>query len=277
MFFGKGVLMLPVDIILVRHGKSEGNKAGKASRKGDNSLFTPEFRNRHSRTFRLTNTGIEQAKVAGEWLRQNIPMPLDRFYVSDYMRAKETAGYLDLPKAEWRVDFQLRERDMALMDNLPENEKERLFELERRQFEIDKFLSYPAGGGENIPALCLRLKTDWVAHVARECPDKRVIVVCHGHVMRGLQMIFEDLGHDDFIQLDSSTEPADMMLNCQILWYTRRDPDSGKVESSKLVAVRSVCNHGVIGDYGWRRIQRKRYSNQELLDEVNQYPRHIYK
>lgn len=269
--------MLPVDIILVRHGKSEGNKAGKASRKGDNSLFTPEFRNRHSRAFRLTNTGIEQAKSAGEWLRDNVQMPLDRFYVSDYIRAKETAFYLNLPQAEWRVDFQLRERDMALMDNCPEDEKERLFELERRQFEIDKFLSYPAGGGENIPTLCLRLKTDWVAHLARECPDKRVIAVCHGHVMRGLQMIFEDLGHDDFIRLDSSTEPADMMLNCQILWYTRRDPDNGKVESSKLVAVRSVCNHGKKGDYGWRRIERKRYSNQELLNEVEKYRRHIYK
>lgn len=268
--------MLPVDIILVRHGKSEGNKANKASRDGDNRLFTPEFRNRHSRTFRLTNTGIEQAKAAGEWLRNNVPMPLDRFYVSDYIRAKETASYLDLPRAEWRQEDQLRERDMALMDNCPDDEKKRLFDLETRQFEIDPYLSYPAGGGESIAALCLRLKTDWVSHLARECPDKRIIAVCHGQVMRGLQMIFEDLGHDDFIRLDSSENPAEMMLNCQILWYTRRDPDSGKVESSKLVAVRSVCNHGRKGDYGWRRIQRKRYSNQELLDEANRYPRHIY-
>ena len=255
--------MLPVDIILVRHGKSEGNRANKASRQGDNSLFTPEFRNRHSRTFRLTDTGIEQAKAAGEWLRNNVQMPLDRFSVSDYMRAKETAAYLNLPRAEWRVEDQLRERDMALMDNRPENEKESLFELERRQFELDPFLSYPAGGGESIAALCLCLKTDWVAHLARECPDKRVIAVCHGHVMRGLQMIFENMGHDDFIRLDSSEEPADKLLNCQIIWYTRRDPDSGKVESSKLVAVRSVCNHGRIGDYGWGRSKRKRGTQPE--------------
>jgi broad specificity phosphatase PhoE len=268
--------LLPIDIILVRHGKSEGNKANKASRAGDNSLFTPEFRNRHSRGFRLTNTGIEQAKAAGEWLKANVPMPLDRFYVSDYIRAKETAAYLELPRAEWRVEDQLRERDMALMDNCPEDEKRKLFELETRQFYIDPYLSYPAGGGENIPSLCLRLKADWVDHLARECYDKRIIAVCHGHVMRGLQMIFEDLTHDDFIRLDKSEEPNEKLLNCQILWYTRRNPDNGSL-TPKLYAVRSVCNHGTVGDYGWRKITRRRYSNLELLEEVERYPRHIYK
>ena len=64
--------MLPIDIILVRHGESEGNVVHKASRKGDNRLFTPEFRDRHSRTFRLTDKGIAQAKTAGAWLRANV-------------------------------------------------------------------------------------------------------------------------------------------------------------------------------------------------------------
>ena len=108
---------LPIDTILVRHGQSEGNKANKASRKSDNRFFTPEFRDKHSRVFRLTNRGIGQAEAAGRWLRENIPMPLDRFYVSDYIRAKETAAYLALPGACWRAEFHLRERDMALMDN----------------------------------------------------------------------------------------------------------------------------------------------------------------
>ncbi|MBI2674554.1 MAG: phosphoglycerate mutase family protein [Candidatus Yanofskybacteria bacterium] len=180
------IMSLPVDIVLVRHGQSELNKAGKASRKGDNHFFTPEFRNTHSRNFRLTDLGIRQAKVAGEWLKKNAPMPLDRFYVSDYIRAKETAVYLDLPQAEWRPEFSLRERDMALMDNCPEDEKRRLFALEKRQHEIDPFFSYPAGGGESIAALCHRLKTDFVSHLARECSSKKVIAICHGHVMRAL-------------------------------------------------------------------------------------------
>ncbi|OGM98574.1 MAG: hypothetical protein A2915_01940 [Candidatus Yanofskybacteria bacterium RIFCSPLOWO2_01_FULL_41_34] len=271
--------MLPIDIILVRHGESEGNVANKASRKGDNRFFTPDFRHKHSRSFRLTDKGIKQAKAAGKWLKNNITMPLDRFYVSDYMRAKETAVYMDLPDAEWRVEFQLRERDHALIDNLPDDEKKTLFAREQAQYELDPFLSQPAGGGESIPMLCLRLKTDFMAHLARECPDRRVIVVCHGHVIRALQLEFESLGHDDFIRLDSSDKSADKIRNCQILWYTRRDPDSGKVCGSKLVAVRSVCplltSTNTHEDFGWRRIQRHRYSNKDLLLEVKKYPRHI--
>lgn len=266
--------MLPIDLIFVRHGQSEGNLAHRMSEKGDNSFFTPEFRDRHSRAFRLTDNGIEQAKSAGEWLRKNIPMPLDRFYVSDYVRAKETAFHLQLPQAQWRIEYQLRERDKALMDNCPIEDQEKLFALEQAQYKMDSFLSYPAGGGESIATLCLRLKTDIISHLARECSDKRVVVVCHGHVMRALQLELEDLGHDDFIRLDSSQEPADKIYNCQIIWYSRWDPDTLKL-GDKLVAVRSICTHGTVGDYGWRRIQHHRYSNEDLLEDVQKYPRHL--
>ena len=266
--------MLPVDIIFVRHGQSEGNVANKASRRGDNSFFTPEFREKHSRAFRLTDKGIDQAKAAGKWLHQNIAMPLDRFYVSDYIRAKETAVHLNLPQAEWRIEYQLRERDRALTDNCPADEKKKLFVLEERQYKLDPFLSYPAGGGESIPMLCLRLKADFIEHLARECFDKRVIVVCRGHVMRAIQLELENLGHDDFIRLDGSNNTEDKIRNCQIVWYTRRDPDTSKI-NSHLVAVRSVCPWDLAGDFGWRKIKKNRYANQDLIDEVDKYPRHV--
>lgn len=160
------------------------------------------------------------------------------------------------------------------MDNIPEDEKWRLFELEVRQYEIDRFLSYPAGGGESIPQLCLRLKTDFLAHIARECPEMRIIAVCHGHVMRALQLELEQLGHDDFIRLDTSKSSSDKIRNCQILWYTRRDPETGII-GPKLVAVRSVSPTESGRDFGWRRIMRKKYTNQELLAEVARYPRQI--
>jgi len=89
--------------------------------------------NKHSRDFRLTDKGIKQAKAAGKWLGSNVGIQLDRYYVSDYIRAKETAAYLDLPDALWRVEFHLRERDMALMDNCPDDEKNRLFSIEQKQ------------------------------------------------------------------------------------------------------------------------------------------------
>lgn len=269
--------MLPVDMVFVRHGQSEGNKANKASRAGDNSFFTPDFLDKHSRTFRLTDRGIVQARAAGDWLRENFPMPFDRFYVSDYIRAKETAAYLNLPSALWKVEFQLRERDKALMDNCPADEMGKLFEHEVRQYRLDPFLAYPAGGGESIASLCLRLRSDFFDHLCRRASDKSVVVVCHGHVMRAIQLEAEQLGHDDFIRLDASENDEDKIRNCQIIWYTRRNPVTRKVESDHLYAVRSVCPWDSKGDYGWRIIQRHRFSNEELMQEVNRYPRHVNK
>ena len=266
--------MLPIDLILVRHGQSEGNVAHRASERGDNKFFTPAFRERHSRTFRLTDKGIGQAQAAGAWIRENIHQPFDRFYVSDYARAEETAGHLGLPNAEWRVKFQLRERDKALMDNMPADDQKRLFAMENRQYALNPFLSYPAGGGESIATLCLRLKAGEMEHWARECFDKRITCICHGHVMRALQLGLEGLGNDDFIRLDASEDRRDKIRNCQILWYTRRDPDTKRL-AEHLVAVRSVCHWDKTGDYGWREIKHHKLSNKELLEKVERYSREV--
>jgi broad specificity phosphatase PhoE len=266
--------MLPVELILVRHGQSEGNVANRASRNRDNGFFTPEFRERHSRTFRLTDKGIEQAEAAGEWIRANIPQPLDRFYVSDYIRAKETAAHLHLPHALWRQEFHLRERDKALMDNVPDDEQKQLFQQEVKQYEIDPFFSYPAGGGESIAGLCLRVRAIMLGHWARDWSSARVVCVSHGHVMRAFQLELEGFSHDDFIRLDASEELAEKIRNCQILWYSRHDPDTHEL-TPHYVARRSVCPWDPQGDYGWTRIKRKKFTDEELLAEVGRYPRHV--
>lgn len=268
--------MLPIDLIVIRHGESEGNVATKAGKKGDSSLFTPEFRNRHSREFRLTDHGIKQAQVAGDWLRQNVGFPIDRFLVSDYVRAKETACELGIEGATWSVEYQLRERDMALMDNLPPGERERLYANEVRQHELDSFLSIPAGGGESVAALCLRLKADIIAHIARDYSSMHVAMVCHGHVMRALQLELLQLGHDDFIHLDGSDDPKDKIHNCQIMWYTRRDPGNGRIQGPQLYAWRSVSPWDPQQtDTGWVKIERKRLTNDALREEVDRYPRQV--
>lgn len=268
--------MLPIDTIVIRHGESEGNLANKAGRSGDTSLFTPEFRSRHSRDFRLTDRGIKQAQVAGEWLKRNVGFPIDRFLVSDYIRAKETAYELKLEGADWSVEYQLRERDMALMDNLSPDEKARLYAIEQKQYELDRFLSIPAGGGESVAALCLRLKADMIAHIARDYSSMRVIMVCHGHVMRALQLELLQLGHDDFLRLDQSENPKEKIHNCQVMWYTRRDPATGRVHGSRLYAWRSLSpDNPEETDTGWVKIERKRLTNDELREEVARYPRHV--
>ena len=69
----------PLELVLVRHGQSEGNEAVARSQTGDLSAYTPEFKNKHSSTYRLTDKGIQQAKVAGQWIRDNIGDKFDRY------------------------------------------------------------------------------------------------------------------------------------------------------------------------------------------------------
>ena len=85
------------ELVLVRHGESEGNVAYQRSKMGDASMYSGEFLRRHSGQWRLTDQGIEQAEAAGAWLRAHYPEGFERLYVSEYLRAKETAGHLNLP------------------------------------------------------------------------------------------------------------------------------------------------------------------------------------
>src|SRR5438874_4087686 len=72
-------MTMPLDLVLVRHGESEGNVAFASSRLGDHSHFTPEFLARHSSKWRLTDKGREQAHAAGEWLRGHLAPAFDRY------------------------------------------------------------------------------------------------------------------------------------------------------------------------------------------------------
>lgn len=69
----------PVDLVLVRHGESEGNLANYRSKCGFEEDWTGEFRNRHSSQYRLTDHGRTQAKIAGEYIRENIYKSFDRY------------------------------------------------------------------------------------------------------------------------------------------------------------------------------------------------------
>lgn len=125
------------NLILVRHGQSEGNVARHRSLvHGDHSYYTPEFTNRHSSTWLLTNKGREQAKAAGEWIKKNLSdVRIDRHYTSEYLRAMETAALLELPGAIWFAETFLRERDFGVLDLLSEEDRQRLYpgEMERRK------------------------------------------------------------------------------------------------------------------------------------------------
>src|SRR5215218_5309111 len=91
---------LPIDVVLVRHGESEGNEATRRAREGDPSQLE-SLRGRHSSFWRLTDEGIAQARRSGAWLRDAFPNGFDRYFTSEYVRAMETAAHLEIPGSEW--------------------------------------------------------------------------------------------------------------------------------------------------------------------------------
>ena len=115
-------MAMPNDLVIVRHGHSEGNLAIGKSKKGDHSMLTSEFRETPGHRWRLTDEGREQAKETGDWIKKNIGDKFDRYYASPFVRTRETAALLGLPDAEWRLDQRLRERDWGEINSVPANE-----------------------------------------------------------------------------------------------------------------------------------------------------------
>ena len=263
---------MPLDFVLVRHGQSEGNVASHASRRGDDSLFTPEFRARHSWQWRLSDLGIAQAKAAGEWLRGEFG-EFDRYYTSAYLRAKETAYYLGFEDSEWGQEIYLRERDHGDIDSMPLSEREARYAESMRVEKMDPLFWSPPNG-ESLAQLCLR--ADRILDTIHRDPAQRVAVVCHGVLMWAFRIRLERISLDEFNILDA--DPSERIKNCQILHYSRIDPETrGSAEPAVapyLNWVRAIAPYD--GDYGdWRPIVRRRLSNADLLADVESVQRLI--
>jgi len=269
-------MSMPIDLVLVRHGQSEGNLAKKKMEKGDDSHFTKEFQERHSSQFRLTTRGVAQAKAAGEWLKRNGFARFDRYYASEYVRAFETAGNLDLdllPDQRWYLDFFLRERDYGQFDVMTFEERSAKYADYVRSQERDGALWSPPSG-ESVATVALRLGR-LLDTLHRECPDKRVIVVCHGETMWAMRVRLERMTLSRFSELDASEDPKDRIQNCQIIHYTRRDPETG-VTLRRYDWMRSICPWDETRSSNvWTRIQRPTFTNDDLLALAASKPRMI--
>ncbi|OGH69409.1 MAG: hypothetical protein A2754_01400 [Candidatus Magasanikbacteria bacterium RIFCSPHIGHO2_01_FULL_47_8] len=270
--------MLPENLILVRHGESEGNVAKRHSEEGNDNDFTPEFRERHNSVLRLTDRGIEQAQAAGEWLKGNGLGVFDRYYCSEYLRAVETASHLGLPQAEWRLEYQLRERDHGLMDIVTETERRQKFSAYLQEYEKQRFYS-PLPDGESFAQLCTRLRSGIMDTLHRECSgNNSVILVTHGDTMRGLRVILERTPAHLFHIQHSGRDISHRISNCQIFHYTRRDPVRSATLLPHLGWVRSVCPWDSSRSSGlWQSIARRTYTNDNMLALVQQFPRHLDK
>jgi broad specificity phosphatase PhoE len=258
---------MPVDFVFVRHGRSEGNEAREQSKQGDDTYYTPEFRARRNREWRLTERGIAQAKAAGVWIREHVSPTFSRYYTSEYLRARETAGHLGLVGGCWVQDILLRERSWGRADFvMPESERYELFAVELAARREDPCYWRPPEG-ESLAEVCLRVERV-LDRTGRDCPDGTCIFVTHEDVMWAARFVLEGMTQEQWRTLLLSDDPRDKIHNGQVLYYTARDPETGQ-GADRLRWVRSVCPWDPDrSDDRCRPIESPSFSNEELLSAV---------
>jgi broad specificity phosphatase PhoE len=268
-------MSMPEDLLIVRHGKSEGNLVNEHSRQGDNALLTPEHINRHESEWHLVEEGVCQARAAGELIRREFSGLLDFHLVSEYVRALETAAHLGLRDARWYVEPYLRERGFGDMEGLSHAEKaeqhgERLRRRDRNPYW------WRAINGESLDDLAL--KWDRVQQILhRKYSMQRGVVVAHEGVLWVARLRIERLTVTELNRLLTSTDPKDRFHNGHVLHYTRRNPETGQL-SAHLDWVRSICPWDMSRSTNeWRKIERRTFTSEELLEMAARVPRvHAY-
>lgn len=262
-------MVLPVDLVLVRHGQSERNAAMRLSEAGNNVALPEEFFTRHTASARLTDRGRLQAQMAGEFLRTEFPQGFDRHITSEYIRAIETAGLLALPNAEWYLEPYLVERDWGEVHNCTVAERDVKYRNELQCWRAEPLFWRPPRG-ESMSELCLR--QDRVMDTLHRCSDKQsAVLVCHGEVMWAFRIRIERLSQGRFRELVFSDRKEDAVYNCQIIHYTRRK-ENGDISPYMERARWIRPTDAPVTVSEWRQIERTRLSNADLLEIVSKVP-----
>ena len=262
----------PWNLFFVRHGESEANIVQVADKTGDQSGYTDEFRTKSNSQFKLTPLGIEQAKAAGDWLRKNYGggYGFNEYYVSSFFRARQTAAYLDLPEAKtkpvWKMRDYLREQSWGHLDGMPESERWEKYPDIMARKEIDPYY-WPGYGGEPMANLVDRTKVGIIATLYRECANGAGIVVSPGNTMWAVRIVMQGLTPEQYREIDNRKNPKEKMNNCQILQYTRQNPENPLHREPNFAWMRTVCPWDMtLSKNEWVEIKRPKYTSAQLLD-----------
>ncbi|MCU1568911.1 MAG: fructose-2,6-bisphosphatase [Pseudarthrobacter sp.] len=210
-----------VELLLVRHGESEGNVAATDARLAGAEVIEVPARDAD---VNLSGTGQEQAKALGTALaRIAEDARPDAVVSSPYARAVQTAE-IAVETAGWRVkvstDERLRDRELGILDRLTRLGVEKRFpeEAERREW-LGK-MYYRPPGGESWADVALRLRSvlDELNNLGM---GHRVMLVCHDAVILLFRYVLEGMNEKELLDLAASTS----VLNASLTRYVRPSGD----------------------------------------------------
>jgi broad specificity phosphatase PhoE len=276
-------MSMPNNLVLVRHGRSEGNVATEAAKKGDLQYYERDngrFMTVPGHQWRLTPLGQQQASVIGAWI-QNEFATFDRYYVSPFVRTRETAGMLQLPGAQWLMNRALRERDWGDVGSIPwtDFQSRDIYKDNAFQNSIDPLYWCPTGG-ESIAHVAENRVRNVLDTLHRECQGQNVIAVTHGEMLWSFRLVLERWNDEEFVAHDA--DKSEKIHNCEVLHYTRVDPDSPTGEVSPRLnwlrrarPIQDADGSWRIAVSPWLKLSTPLKSNEELLASIDEVP-HLF-
>ena len=201
------------ELVLVRHGESQGNVADRAAVKAGQPRLDIDVRDAD---VPLSDTGRQQAEALRAHLRA---LPEDQrptaVVTSPYRRARGTAEIavegLDVPLV---VDERVRERDLGAFDGLTwiGIQQDYPRESERRS-RVGKFYYRPPGG-ESWCDVVLRVR-QLLLEMQERYAGQRLWVFSHQATIMSFRVAIEGLEEAQVLQADRTTPLA----NCSMTVY----------------------------------------------------------
>lgn len=257
---------MPNDIVFVRHGESESNYVQRLNRIG---IDKPEFEQVASLPDwqqRLTKEGVEQAKLAGQWLDDNMGGvgSFDGCYVSPFIRTRETAAHLG--EADWIIDDRIIERFRGIygVEKYDEESINHLMEI-RDTSPWYARLDY----GESLQDVFQRYRI-FQSSVKRHHAGERVMVVSHSDLIKTARYAIEWMLPEQW--QESFFDAKQHIENCNMIHYSRVNPYNPTEidEGIKWVRLIDPVNNKVSK---WRELEiKRRYQSRDLISSVEKFP-----
>jgi broad specificity phosphatase PhoE len=187
---GRPSCVTVTELIVVRHGESEGNVAREAAEAEQADVITIDLRDAD---VALSPRGRNQATSLARWLSAHEPPTA--VFSSPYVRARETgelalaAAGMELPI---RLDERLRDRELGILDRLTSRGIAARYpdEAARRRY-LGK-MYYRPPGGESWSDVALRLRS-FLGELTSAPLDGSVLIFCHDAVIMLIRYVLEGL------------------------------------------------------------------------------------
>ncbi len=259
------------DVILTASFQSGGGEACR--RLGVRNLVASEV---DVETMKVTYLNFSTDCI-GRWLVSQQQL-FDRYMVSPYVRTRETAATMALPKAKWEETRVLRERSWGEINTITKDDFKTNY-ARNWMFKNTDPLYWRPPAGESIADVAENRVHNLLTSLNRKSDAESVVMVSHGDLMLALMLTLEDLSDEEFMHRAASDEWK--ITNCTCFHYSRRDPATGRThkrfcwEQTARPVFDDAEGRWAVKVDDWREFKRPVLSNGDLVDVVHAVDRHL--